>query len=597
MQRPPIACSKAVQSLNSPPQPHIWIPDELLLRTLHRFFRAGCTHQKRHGSHVPGPLEARRRAVKRKLSVQASLPQEGFGVPLFDLKALFGARSGGNPSWRYEAPSLSTASDPRGIPFDIRNVPPEPPFPSAVPAQNHDRKASAHMETMMDWGSHPSKEMSEERDAQDAVEVTVSLDLEIRAVEDRLRLSSNVESFLAHFDAWLRLADQLPPSERRKALVRCCGKGYAIEDQGPLLTLRILERLTRSHWSPRDIARWLSQPGVPLPSLGTHEGTRLLRHLRVQFDRLILPQSDGTSRAGGGHAIATLYKKIATPLLCKDVLDADTCRLLYWARWQKLLLDHRNSIEGSAFQSLQWLANFLSSTRTYRRQTRTFHQQVVNHLSRVVQSDSLNVASSGQIWDLVPTQALKLVDAQTKAAITGVNSVYAGHDIRVHHANVQFQAILDRARSANVLPPSYWNETIDAPSYRRAEIIHELAHRYSINHTRSSTHNWRAVKQLHRYLVSYDLPMKPLFTKALVRICLAEAMTRNKFVNGKTMAWVVEQVAKVEGADVARSIEYQFWVWRGGLIEKANRVARGLVGRNGGTKVRVNTLRRLGLLR
>jgi hypothetical protein len=111
MRRPPIACRRAVQSLQPGATPHIWVSDELLSSTFHRFFRDTCPHQRRHGSHVPGPLEARRRATKRRMTVSAGFyPQDS--LPLtFNLGALFGFRSN-QPPWRYEPPSLLRQAEP-----------------------------------------------------------------------------------------------------------------------------------------------------------------------------------------------------------------------------------------------------------------------------------------------------------------------------------------------------------------------------------------------------------------------------------------------------------------------------------------------------
>jgi hypothetical protein len=106
MRRSPVACRRAVQSLQSPAAQHIWISDDLLTAALSQFFRSSCPQQKRHGSHVPGPLEARRRAAKRRMTASAGFyPQESFPQP-FSLSAFFGFRKDSQPTWRYEAPSL-----------------------------------------------------------------------------------------------------------------------------------------------------------------------------------------------------------------------------------------------------------------------------------------------------------------------------------------------------------------------------------------------------------------------------------------------------------------------------------------------------------
>jgi hypothetical protein len=111
MQRSPIACRRAVHSLNPPPSSYVWITDDLLDLTVNRFFRSGCRHQKRHGSQVPGPLEARRRAVKRRMTLQAHLPSAGPSLPLFSFGALFAGRLSPKQLWRYEPPSAPISPD------------------------------------------------------------------------------------------------------------------------------------------------------------------------------------------------------------------------------------------------------------------------------------------------------------------------------------------------------------------------------------------------------------------------------------------------------------------------------------------------------
>jgi len=55
-------------SISSQPANFIWISDAVLTKTFSRF----CRLQRRHGSCVPGPLEARRRASRRKTTNLAS---------------------------------------------------------------------------------------------------------------------------------------------------------------------------------------------------------------------------------------------------------------------------------------------------------------------------------------------------------------------------------------------------------------------------------------------------------------------------------------------------------------------------------------------
>lgn len=74
--------------------PFVWISDALLSDSFSRFCR-----QKRHGSNVPGPLEAQRRAAKRK---NTSLAHPSHGTTSIDPVAVFG--SSRNVEW-WQAPT------------------------------------------------------------------------------------------------------------------------------------------------------------------------------------------------------------------------------------------------------------------------------------------------------------------------------------------------------------------------------------------------------------------------------------------------------------------------------------------------------------
>ncbi|EUC48414.1 hypothetical protein COCMIDRAFT_87355 [Bipolaris oryzae ATCC 44560] len=127
MRRPSAACRRAVQSLQLPTAHHIWISDDLLVRALHSFFPSSCPHQRRHGSNVPGPLEARRRAAKRRMTVSAGFHPQYTFQSLFNLGVLFAFRRESQPAWRYEAPSLPHRTEP----LDLSSTP--QPNPLAFP--------------------------------------------------------------------------------------------------------------------------------------------------------------------------------------------------------------------------------------------------------------------------------------------------------------------------------------------------------------------------------------------------------------------------------------------------------------------------------
>ena len=70
---------------------HLWISDDLLAVTFRRF----ANGQRRHGSCVPGPLEARRRLAKRRNTALASIG----GGPVEDIACLFGRNGREHMKW------------------------------------------------------------------------------------------------------------------------------------------------------------------------------------------------------------------------------------------------------------------------------------------------------------------------------------------------------------------------------------------------------------------------------------------------------------------------------------------------------------------
>jgi hypothetical protein len=75
----------------TPTLDHLWISDDLLAATFRRF----ANGQRRHGSCVPGPLEARRRLAKRRNTALA-----GFGGnSAEDISCLFGRYGREHMKW------------------------------------------------------------------------------------------------------------------------------------------------------------------------------------------------------------------------------------------------------------------------------------------------------------------------------------------------------------------------------------------------------------------------------------------------------------------------------------------------------------------
>ena len=102
----PLVCRRAVQHGFLPLSDHVWISDEMLSAAMHRF-KLSRSH-RRHGSSVPGPLEASRRLAKRRMM---GLAVTGGGAGS-DLGAILGGDGElKRASWRWEAPAAPGSLD------------------------------------------------------------------------------------------------------------------------------------------------------------------------------------------------------------------------------------------------------------------------------------------------------------------------------------------------------------------------------------------------------------------------------------------------------------------------------------------------------
>jgi hypothetical protein len=99
---------------------------------------------------------------------------------------------------------------------------------------------------------------------------------------------------------------------------------------------------------------------------------------------------------------------------------------------------------------------------------------------------------------------------------------------------------------------------------------------------------------LYRHLREHALPIGPLFTKAIVRICIIRPLVEHRFVPAKRLIWVCKLVSSVEGEEVAKQIESLFWHWRGDLIRHAKTAYIG-AGGDRQNKAHVGTMKKLGL--
>jgi hypothetical protein len=159
----------------------------------------------------------------------------------------------------------------------------------------------------------------------------------------------------------------------------------------------------------------------------------------------------------------------------------------------------------------------------------------------------------------------------------------------------QFEHILKHAQAVHALPLLYRAIESKASDQVRAALIHQLAHQYSLDGSRSYQELWRTISHVCRYIQENNLPMGPLLTRAIVRCCIIRPMTENRFVSSRRLIWVCQLVAKVEGENEAKKIESIFWDWRGELLKHA-KTAHVDVGGHHGDQPHLNTMKRLGLV-
>lgn len=162
-------------------------------------------------------------------------------------------------------------------------------------------------------------------------------------------------------------------------------------------------------------------------------------------------------------------------------------------------------------------------------------------------------------------------------------------------AERRLKAILQGARVLKLLPSKYCNLNANIPADERAILIHQLAHQYTTNTELTQREAWRAIYRLYHYLQQETLPIGPLFSKAVVRASIVRPLSENQFVSARRLIWVCHLVTKVEGEDVAKKIEANFWQWRGDLIRHAKSVHNSIGGRRQ-EKAHIGTMKKLRMI-
>ncbi|KAK2800966.1 hypothetical protein FQN50_007941 [Emmonsiellopsis sp. PD_5] len=115
---------QALQQHGTARTDYVWISDDILSDTFFRFAK----HHRRHGSSVPGPLEAQKRAARRR---HVDIARMGCPAPPVDVGVLFG-KPAQNAQWQPIGPQSWPVMPQE--PFPPYNLAPPPPPPPPLDA-------------------------------------------------------------------------------------------------------------------------------------------------------------------------------------------------------------------------------------------------------------------------------------------------------------------------------------------------------------------------------------------------------------------------------------------------------------------------------
>ncbi|KAH6637611.1 hypothetical protein C7974DRAFT_389858, partial [Boeremia exigua] len=770
MRRPPIACQRAVQSLQAPASQHIWVPDEVLSLAVNRFFHRTCPQQKRHGSSVPGPLEARKRAAKRRMTASAGYsPQESFPAS-FTLGALFGYRSKPQHSWRYEPPSLPTDAPlwnippPIGVndqsdevrPTDVSSIEHGVPLSLAhqfrTPAETHEDSIDFEPVSQSLSNAQANGHTSVADDLEQCLE---GFKATFVAPQGGLHGLSMREAFEQHLPAtpflWKYYTAVLQYVRQTgcnadpvlKCLLRQDGRLLRIVN--PLQSInecaefmdcldltskrasgrrifRIIAEMAgefrRSSTEAHDIMllRLIEHTGLQVPHTDSKEvaaaTTMLLNALALKLSEsvenkillshfaqpakvrgVILSTVDSAADEDGSFASAEralfymprqqllalvpdITSRLVNPTRGKHY-SADSLNTYRLEKWFRLL--HQVDIKANTDNALlnavlvslakamyhhdtkpmvpaeyfvkalllhQHLDGQMLSPANEPRRVQTLFADVLLQMQAQPEQYTafLNLAlpliakhaglhvllcclqtmnkqklplSTQMNFDsfiadriaVLHTSTAKLAESQIQKRAFALQACEKllhvlsrmgcalparTKEVATLSGTRQFNNVLVHARDNHALPIVYRDLTADISLMERVALVHQLAHHYAQDTTRSHREVWRSIYYLYKFLLSNSLPIGPLFTKAVVHSSITRPLLENRFVSARRLIWVCHLVARVEGNEVAAQVEKRFFVWRGDLIGRAKRVYVSV----GGSKhdhAHVGTMKRLGL--
>jgi hypothetical protein len=265
----------------------LWITDDLLAEAFARFVGARSV---RHGSHVPGPLEARRRASKRK---HASLAHSGGGQAPIDAAVLFGKIS--QVDWwdvgkrshrsRINVADSTTAGffEPFKPPKEVGQELGEREVPQQ--SQQHERAADD-----MDWLFSDSSEAADPN--REFAEIGSSpMD---RTVDNPVDDSPLGTARVAHMDKKTAFSAPCPSPKFLSGLSVCKSvadlqailreNSVDLNDQRNHAT-HIFEHVTSSDWSARATAEYLTDSTFHPPGCNHHSALTEALHKTVVPER------------------------------------------------------------------------------------------------------------------------------------------------------------------------------------------------------------------------------------------------------------------------------------------------------------------------
>ncbi|KAH7393838.1 hypothetical protein DE146DRAFT_722051 [Phaeosphaeria sp. MPI-PUGE-AT-0046c] len=786
MPRPPIACRGAVQTLQPSPSQHIWISDQLLSHTLHRFLRTTCPHQKRHGSHVPGPLEARRRASKRRMTVSANFYPQDSLPSSFDLSALFGFRSKAKPSWTYEPPT------PRADPEPLPTWTPEHTTEKASSSLVSSVSASPHVVSSLAPGIEHTLNAQQEWREHGARDIAV---LEATSLSAEAYESLFFTGYKPAFEAFQRRAakvHELGQQEQddilREAYQECCPTSEVW-----MYTTRVFRHMLHLGLNPQAVLSHQAKSEYAVPPIHTEESSDILdclekfmhqyphcvsdiHRIHIQLAKtaaLVSPSNvyqetrllklvkhmwlsahlQGIGRSTSTldllHSIAnncnnqtrrttltTIFSAV-TPLetalfnlvlelkdelgLMAPAMDIVSCiphevllqsvrkltndiakgairgvgksrfeRLKGLHVWLQLLhqLDDKNTqterklvdtafttvaeyvfsspdlhkqspllfstcliiaSQKAAYRDIPFskisatlkacyavleqngspsfevtsgvvMSKMLAKRLPHKVVVQMIADTLVRHAKLGAIRDFLNVLDRRSLALVDPTSVYSRISHQVAIMqkntnvssnddailytyqqvlrpLSQISTIPGGLEVKLERliAERQFKNILQGAEALSLLPPEYCNYQADMPLDERVFLIHQIAHQYTTHPELSQKVASRAIYRLYQYLQQQSLPIGPLFSKAVVRVSIIRPMLENRFVSARRLIWVCHLVTKVEGEDVAKKIEANFWHWRGDLIQHAKGVHNSIGGHRQ-EKAHVGTMKKLGLI-